>query len=467
MVDEAGAVWIPSPNYFENRNGYTPKWIIVHGTAGFNSARDVGTYFQTADVSANYVIGQDGTIVQCVAEKDGAWGNGVISTGHDPWWTSSVNPNWVTISIEHVKPHTDNSDVLTDAQKAASFRLISHICARHKIAPRRADANGGITGHYSIDPVNRSRCPGPYPWDELFSYLTNGGNGGNNGGDTGSGITLSDEVVARYFEQGGNGSWRCKVNGYSILGGILSFYCQFGNSAKNGLTYLGLPLMNEFYPDPGSPWSYQRFERGILAYDPNHHFDRPPGGGTVYLMHIDKPLPQGQGSGMSTNQQLPPVPASTPGQPMPVPANTPRQPAPSVPISTSVPVSGSGQPAPTDTSASEPDQQMPPVPANMPGAEQDSQDDQSNNPMPAPGSDQQGPVYPPYPQYPYPYPPYPPNQYPSNPYQYPPNPYRSGPPNPGFPSFNTPPPKSSLGEFISGAVEGGVTGIIKRILSRK
>jgi N-acetyl-anhydromuramyl-L-alanine amidase AmpD len=35
----------------------------------------------------------------------------------------------------------------------------------------KADAIGGITGHSSIDPVSRSHCPGPYPWDELFTYL--------------------------------------------------------------------------------------------------------------------------------------------------------------------------------------------------------------------------------------------------------------------------------------------------------
>jgi hypothetical protein len=61
---------------------------------------------------------------------------------------------------------------LTDAQKASSFQLIKHICERHGIPKRKADATGGITGHASIDPVNRSRCPGPYPWDDLFVYLS-------------------------------------------------------------------------------------------------------------------------------------------------------------------------------------------------------------------------------------------------------------------------------------------------------
>jgi N-acetyl-anhydromuramyl-L-alanine amidase AmpD len=170
-VDETDALWMPSTNYFPHREGHHPCWIILHGTAGFPSAEAVGHYFQYADVATHYIIGRDGTIVQTVKESDGAWGNGGISAGHDPWWTRTTNPNNVTISIEHVKPSRDNSDELTEVQKHASFLLIEHICQRHDIPRRYADASGGITGHCSMDPVNRSFCPGPYPWEELFAYL--------------------------------------------------------------------------------------------------------------------------------------------------------------------------------------------------------------------------------------------------------------------------------------------------------
>ena len=90
-----------------------------------------------------------------------------------------MNPNYVTISIEHVKPSTDNSDALTAAQKDASFKLVRDIVSRWP-AIRTAWANsaGGITGHFSISPISRERCPGPYPWDELFAFLT-GGSGGS------------------------------------------------------------------------------------------------------------------------------------------------------------------------------------------------------------------------------------------------------------------------------------------------
>lgn len=177
--DEQGALVIPNGNYFPNREGYRPKYVIIHGTAGGTSAQAIASYFQSTEggdnpVSSHYVIGVDGTVVQCISETDGAYANGIFSMGHDSWWDTSVNPNLTTISIEHCKPSADNSDPLTPAQMTASFTLIRHICQRNNIEMQPADATGGITGHFSIDPVNRSRCPGPYPWAALWDYLKEG-----------------------------------------------------------------------------------------------------------------------------------------------------------------------------------------------------------------------------------------------------------------------------------------------------
>lgn len=184
MSDFPGALDLRTSHYGGWSVPFQPRFVIVHGTAGFQTAQEVATYFQanTPPTSVHYVVGRDGVIAQCVAESEAAWGNGVISgpagvggdgVHHDAWWDHSPdsNPNTWTFSIEHVKPSSDNSDILTSAQQDASFRLIAHLCAAHGIPARAADANGGITGHYSIDPVNRSRCPGPYPWQELWSYL--------------------------------------------------------------------------------------------------------------------------------------------------------------------------------------------------------------------------------------------------------------------------------------------------------
>jgi hypothetical protein len=167
---------IPTNNHFAGRAGYKPRYAILHGTAGGTSAQGIAQYFQSTEgtanpVSSHYVIGTDGTVVQCVAETDAAWGNGIIETGADTWWNPAINPNYTTISIEHCKPSTDNSDALTSAQQTASFALVADICLRNNIPARPADAIGGVTGHFSIAPQSRANCPGSYPWAALWLYL--------------------------------------------------------------------------------------------------------------------------------------------------------------------------------------------------------------------------------------------------------------------------------------------------------
>lgn len=174
MVDYAQAVWIPNNNFFPNTG--KKSFLILHGTAGGDTAQGIANYFKGTEgtanpVSSHYIVGKDGTVVQCIAEKDGSYGNGIVN---NPNWTG--NPNYYTISIEHVKSTSDNSEPLTPAQQAASFALIKDICQRNGIGMHDADDTTGITGHFSIDPVNRSRCPGTFPWDALWAYLANGGN---------------------------------------------------------------------------------------------------------------------------------------------------------------------------------------------------------------------------------------------------------------------------------------------------
>lgn len=160
-----------------SRGGYSPTHVVLHGTAGGSSAENVAAYFAapTTQASSHFIIGQDGHIVQGIPCSLAAWGNGVLTKGHAPYLPDSVNPNLYTISIEHVKASTDNSDALTDVQAHSSFALINCICSAYSIPKRAGDAQGGIISHADIDPLNRSRCPGLYPWTGLYSYLQQGG----------------------------------------------------------------------------------------------------------------------------------------------------------------------------------------------------------------------------------------------------------------------------------------------------
>ncbi len=275
MTDETGALWIPSPNYWQGRNGNTPRWIILHGTAGGTSAQNIAGWFaqSTAQVSAHYVVGQDGTIVQCVLEQDSAWANGIITAGHDPWWSNTLNPNLLTISIEHVKPSSDNSDVLTTTQQQASFGLIKAICQRWQIPARQADVSGGITGHFSLDPVNRARCPGTYPWSDLWQFLQ--------GED--EMLQITDPFAAKYFTQTSATCWHCPATGCDIHDAILDYWRRTQGAFR-------LPRTNEIYGAITGGGSMQIFEAGVLVYDPQGKFDNP-GLGIVYAMHLDENTP--------------------------------------------------------------------------------------------------------------------------------------------------------------------------------
>ena len=270
-------IQVPTTNFWKGHAGYKVKWLILHGTAGGTNAHQIASEFIASQGTSNpksvhYVIDQAGTIVQCVQEEDSAWGNGVPEQGCDPWWSNALNPNFVTISIEHVKNDTTNAVGLTPAQQAASFALVRDICSRNDIPMRKADKNGGITGHFSISPVDRARCPGTYPWQDLFNYLK---------GD--EMLQITDAFAATYFKQTDQSHWQCN-NGHTIAFGILGFYRHIFGAPR-------LPLSNENYNIPGVVW--QKFESGIVVYDPDNKLDGfhspfPP----CYLLKLDSPTAQ-------------------------------------------------------------------------------------------------------------------------------------------------------------------------------
>ena len=100
-------------------------------------------------------------------------------------------------------------------------------------------------------------------------------------------ITINTPRVRDFFEQINDQAWRCKSNGFIVGHGILGFYRAFGGDALCGLTYLGLPRSSEtgIAGKPGVV--YQRFERGVVAWDQARVLDSPPGAGSAYLMHIE------------------------------------------------------------------------------------------------------------------------------------------------------------------------------------
>ena len=285
--EPAIAMFVDRSRVFINTNDH--KAIVIHKTAGSSSAQNVAAWFaiDPAMSSTHFVIGQDGTVVQCVLLIDGAAGNGILDPGHDSFWDPwSDNPNYHTISIEHVDPATDNSTPVTDAQKEASFALVSSLCQKYSIVAEH------IKPHSSLQPTNRARYPGNYPFDELVAFIAGGGN---------VSIDLSNPTIARFFTDDGHGNWQRKGSSPPIIitGGILQWYKTVQTASLCGF-YYGLPVDNNVQATDSSgnvvpnAW-IQHFERAIVVYDPQRKLESPPGvSGTCYLKRIDdlyKPKP--------------------------------------------------------------------------------------------------------------------------------------------------------------------------------
>src|SRR5256885_14833018 len=68
--------------------------IVIHKTAsgGQTSAQALARYFKNnADkVSSHFIVGKDGSVVQCVSLYDGAAANCCTSSGYDSYWVPFV-----------------------------------------------------------------------------------------------------------------------------------------------------------------------------------------------------------------------------------------------------------------------------------------------------------------------------------------------------------------------------------------
>ena len=272
---------MPCPNHWAGRGGYHPRYIITHGTAGQSQAQDIAGYFNSTSctdnpVSSHFVIGTDGTIVQCVQVGDSAWANGAFSAGHAPWWNEAINPNLLTISIEHCKTDLQNANALTPAQQASSLALNAWLCQTYNIPTCDADASGGITGHFSIDPINRSNCPGTYPWDALWSYLQS-----TPATEDDTMLQLTDPMGSYYTSTAAD-VWTCQKNNLQVRGAILVYYRIINGAPR-------LVKTAEQTNIPGVVW--QEYECGILVYDPTKKLDNPPNAHNyTYMVKLDSDL---------------------------------------------------------------------------------------------------------------------------------------------------------------------------------
>jgi len=148
---------VPSVNFGDRAKGRLPDMIVLHYT-GMPDVEGALARLCTAgtDVSAHYVVLEDGRIVQCVQEAKRAWHAGVAS------WAGEDDINSCSIGIEIVnRGHDWGYPDFPSRQIAAVIALCRGIILRRDIPAHR------IVGHSDVAPA-RKKDPGEkFPWRSL------------------------------------------------------------------------------------------------------------------------------------------------------------------------------------------------------------------------------------------------------------------------------------------------------------
>jgi N-acetylmuramoyl-L-alanine amidase len=142
--------WIPGCKHFNSRNGVQIDRIIVHFTTTNNIESPIGHFLnEESEVSAHYIIGKDGRIVQMVKDEDRAFHCGSF--------------NSASIGIEHV---AETGDKLTPKQEASSIALIKFLREKHGIAQNKIFGHDWADGE--VPRENGTTCPGDL-WPDIAS----------------------------------------------------------------------------------------------------------------------------------------------------------------------------------------------------------------------------------------------------------------------------------------------------------
>jgi len=148
---------IPSANYGDRNKGRPPDMIVLHYT-GMPDVEGAIAKLCTAgtDVSAHYIVLEDGRIVQCVPENRRAWHAGVSC------WAGEEDINSCSIGIEIVnRGHDWGYPDFPSRQIAAVIALCRGIMLRRDVPPHR------VLAHSDVAP-SRKKDPGEkFPWHSL------------------------------------------------------------------------------------------------------------------------------------------------------------------------------------------------------------------------------------------------------------------------------------------------------------
>ncbi len=145
----------PSPNF--NARKLPVSMIVLHYTGMVDAPSALARLCDpVAEVSAHYLVDEDGTIHRMVAEDKRAWHAGKAR------WRGIEDVNSASIGIELVNPgHEFGYRPFSEEQIDALIPLVAEIKERHGIT------RGNVVGHSDIAPM-RKQDPGElFPWHRL------------------------------------------------------------------------------------------------------------------------------------------------------------------------------------------------------------------------------------------------------------------------------------------------------------
>jgi N-acetylmuramoyl-L-alanine amidase len=145
-------LWQPSPNFDQRR----PNFVILHQTTNDTVAKALATLTDPQrEVSAHYLIGRDGAVLQLVDEAARAWHAG------ESRWGGLSDLNSASIGIE-----LDNTGAedFAEPQLLALLALLDELRARYRIPPANYLAHGDVAPTRKVDPGRR------FPWARLAAH---------------------------------------------------------------------------------------------------------------------------------------------------------------------------------------------------------------------------------------------------------------------------------------------------------
>lgn len=134
------ARWQPSPNFDQRR----PNFVILHQTSNATVEKALSTLTDPERrVSAHYLIGRDGSVIQLVDESARAWHAG------ESWWGGSTDLNSASIGIE-----LDNTgdEPFAEIQIDALLGVLDDLRTRYRIPWTNYLAHGDVAPGRKVDP---------------------------------------------------------------------------------------------------------------------------------------------------------------------------------------------------------------------------------------------------------------------------------------------------------------------------